>query len=269
MNGKHYFVLFLPLVFNILPHPVSAEPSANITLYGEEEIYKDLTYLTAPCILKLSEKYFKSLIRSQGSLVIVNIKPDASPFQRNILNALNENEKHDLAIMVKDSKKKHWNASHVTEKAKNYFMLLNDKSELAANIKQLHALPTWNPLAQVVIFFLRIMDTAELEEQTIAVINELFNSSVLNVNVMSQRINSSLVQSYTWFPYEKSHCATKFTKLHLIDECEYVATPEKESGKNFNLASYKRDWQKIPDSFHGCPLKVRDFSFEFNFLIRD
>lgn len=34
-------------------------------------------------------------------------------------------------------------------------MLLNDKSELTATIKQLHALPTWNPLAQVVIFFLR------------------------------------------------------------------------------------------------------------------
>lgn len=124
-------------------------------LYGAEDIYEDSSIHTTPCILRLSEKYFASKIKTQGSLVIVNILPDSSFFQRNILNALNENDHHDLAIMVKDARRTHWNASHVTEKAKNYLMLLNDKSELSATIKQLHALPTWNPLAQVVIFFLR------------------------------------------------------------------------------------------------------------------
>lgn len=230
--------------------------SAQVTLYGEEEIYTDITATTTPCILKLSEKYFVSKVKTQGSLVIVNIKPDASFFQRNILNALNENEKHDLAVMIKDARVKHWNASHVTEKAKNYLMLLNDKSELKANIKQLHALPTWNPLAQVVIFFLREMEPEELEEQTISVILELFESYVLNVNVMSQRINTSLIQSYTWFPYEKTHCAENLTRLHLIDECEYVVDEDQQTEPHFVVQNFKSAWQKIPDDFHSCPLKV-------------
>lgn len=243
-------LLFLLL---ILPQLIESDD----VLYGAEEIYEDSTLLTTPCILKLSEKYFVSKIKTQGSLVIVNIKPDASLFQRNILNALNENDKHDLALMVKDGRVKHWNASHVTEKAQNYLMLMNDKSELAANIKQLHALPTWNPLAQVVIFFLRVMDPEELEEQTVSVILELFASSVLNVNVMSQRINTSLVQSITWFPYETTHCATNLTSLHLIDECEYVPNPVSNGTSfHFDIKSYKSTWQKIPDDFHSCPLRV-------------
>lgn len=251
---SHSFSIVLAILILITPQLARSDT----VLFGEEEIYTDSTFLTTPCILKLSEKYFVSKVKTQGSLVIVNIKPDASLFQRNILNALNENDRHDLAVMVKDARVKHWNASHVTEKAKNYLMLLNDKSELAANIKQLHALPTWNPLAQVVIFFLTAMEPDELEDQTVSVILELFASNVLNVNVMSQRINTSLVQSYTWFPYEKAHCATNFTRLHLIDECEYVPE-EEETPSHFNIESFKSHWQKIPDDFHSCPLKV-----EFN-----
>lgn len=230
---------------------------SEVTLFGEEEIYTDSTFLTTPCILKLSEEYFVSKVKTQGSLVIGNFKTDASFFLRNILNALNENDRHDLALMVKDARFKHWNASHVTEKAQNYLMMLNDRSELEANIKQLHALPTWNPLAQVVIFFLRVMEPEELEEQTISVIKELFLSHVLNVNVMSQRINTSLIQSYTWFPYENHHCAENFTRLHLIDECEYVVSDNK-TGPYFNKQGFKKTWQKIPDDFHTCPLRVRE-----------
>lgn len=251
------------------------------TVHGaldDEDIAVDPTILITPCILKLSEKYFTSKIRTQGSLAIVNIKPDASLFQRNILNALNENPSHELAVMVKDGSKKHWNASHVTEKAKNYFMLLNDKSEMTAIIKQLRALPTWNPLAQVLVFFLRAMHQTELDEQTVSVLMELFRSSVLNVNVMSQRMNTSIIQVVTWFPYEHTGCAHNFTTLRLLDECEYLPDDAANGGAvssvdvddddvvnndaMFHESHYHVDWQKIPDVFHDCELRIAATKWE-------
>lgn len=104
----------------------------------------------APCVLKLCEKYFKSEKSAlKGSLVIINLIPNPTLFQRLILQSLNEDERHELGVMIKDARKRHHNASHVTEKAKNYFMLLSNSSELSTTIKQLKHLPTWNPLAQV------------------------------------------------------------------------------------------------------------------------
>lgn len=100
------------------------------------------------------------------------------------------------------------------------------------------------------------MEPQELEEQTVAVIVELFGSNVLNVNVMSQRINTSLVQSYTWFPYAGQHCASAFTRLHILDECEFIPEGDDGSPSEYRIKSYKKGWEKIPDQFHNCPLKV-------------
>lgn len=109
---KHFFGKMFAR-FSVLLAVILIFPSANCDdmLYGAEDIYEDSSVLTTPCILKLSEKYFASIIKTQGSLVIVNILPDASFFQRNILNALNENDRHDLAIMVKDARQKHVSSS--------------------------------------------------------------------------------------------------------------------------------------------------------------
>jgi hypothetical protein len=99
--------------------------------------------------LKLCEKYFKSERALKGSLVIINLIPSPSIFQRKILQSFNEDKRHELGVMIKDARKKHLSAVHVTEKAKNYFMLLSNSSELESTLKLLMGLPTWNPLAQV------------------------------------------------------------------------------------------------------------------------
>lgn len=227
----------------------------------------------APCILKLCEKYFHSKKKTQGSLAIVNLTPDASPFQKHVLESLNENERHELAVMTKDARKKHWNASHVTEKAKNYFMLLADSSELNRTIKQLHALPTWNPLAQVVVYITLEMSPEELEVQTRRLLEELLENGMYNVNIMSRKYHTNTIQVNTWFPYEGSDCGDKILKLRLIDECEYVLDEpnvdsnatipqndeeldKKKKKYKFVQRTYYRDWRKIPDTYNGCPLRV-------------
>ena len=210
-----------------------------------------------PCVKKLCAKYFKSERALKGSLIIVNINPDASEFQKNLLMALNEDKKHESGVMVKDARKKHWNASHVTEKAKNYFMLVSNSTELSAPIKQLRGLPTWNPLASVVILFTTEIEPDTLEVEVRNVLEELFEKDVLNVNVMAPRYNSSILDTYTWFPYENSQCARKVGKVRLIDECESVKDESDSVKYLFGEQSfYSELFPKIPHEFHNCPLEI-------------
>ncbi|GAB0100425.1 ionotropic receptor 87a [Sergentomyia squamirostris] len=262
-----FFLHFLLLAFFHACIESTGKVDASI---GINDIGSDSALEIAPCILKLCEKYFHSKKKTQGSLAIVNLTPDASSFQKHVLSSLNENERHELAVMVKDARKKHWNASHVTEKAKNYFMILKDSSELGRTIKQLHALPTWNPLAQVVVYITEEMITTELETQTRNILDELLKCGVYNVNIMSKRYNTSVIQVNTWFPYEGVNCGDKIIDLRLIEECEYFpdesfdqANDSEETDNSpmnrksgFLMKSFHSDWRKIPDTYNGCPLRV-------------
>jgi hypothetical protein len=238
-------------------------------------------YKTIPCLVKLCGKYFKSERALKGSLVIINLPPHPTLYQSKIVAALNEDHLHEIGLMVKDAKKKHWNASHVTEKAKNYLMLIEDSSELEATIHQLKGLPTWNPLAQVVVVFTAEMDEFVHELEVKNVMLELFGYSMLNVNVMSQRYNTSIIQTQTWFPYEGHNCADTILNLRLIDECEYIEMDEPitddrevvekeddeygEQSKQYLLRErhYFSDFgSKSPKNFHGCPLKISSSIWE-------
>jgi hypothetical protein len=102
--------------------------------------------------LELCAKYFKPERALKGSLVIINLVSQPSVVQARILWSLNEDKDHVLAVMVKDSKKPH-RSSRVQEKAQNYFMLLQHFNDFDATLKQVKNLPTWNPLAQIVVQF--------------------------------------------------------------------------------------------------------------------
>ncbi|XP_055585201.1 uncharacterized protein LOC129738049 [Uranotaenia lowii] len=175
-----------------------------------------------PCVKRLCEKYFRSERKMKGSLAIINIKPDTSSFQLNILKSFNHDPRHEMGVMVKDGRKKHFNASHVTEKAKNYLLLVSDSSELDAPIDQLRHLPTWNPLAQVVVLFTSEMTAAVFEVEVRNALQKLFDQAVLSVNVMVQRYNTSVLEVWTWFPYENGGCADSINTIRMIDECEFA-----------------------------------------------
>ncbi|XP_035780489.1 uncharacterized protein LOC118460354 [Anopheles albimanus] len=231
-----------------------------------DEYYNEKLLAVVPCVKRLCEKYFRSERAMKGSLAIINIKPDASAFQLSILRSFNEDPRHEMGVMVKDARKKHWNASHVTEKAKNYLMLIGDSSELAAPIHQLRRLPTWNPLAQVVVVFTSEMTPLVFEIEVRNVLQELFDNSVLNVNVMVQRYNTSVLETWTWFPYESGGCADNIAQVRLVDECEYVDVakddgpvdvPDVRWRPRFREVHHFSDYgPKIPKYYNYCPLKI-------------
>lgn len=74
----------------------------------------DVNYVT--CVKRICEYYFRTEHAMKGSLVIMNLTPDPTPFQSFIIGSLDEDFAHEFSVMVKDSRKPHMNASHVSEK---------------------------------------------------------------------------------------------------------------------------------------------------------
>lgn len=212
--------------------------------------------IIVPCVLELIQRYFKSERALKGSLAIVNLTPDPSMIALNVLYILNENPKHDLGVMVKDATKYHYSPVHVTEKAQNYFIIIEKANQLPNTILQLNRLPTWNPLANVVIFFTSDMNETLIVSETMDVLEQFFQKSVYNVNVISQRINSTILQTFTYFPYEGNNCATSVKNIKQIHEC-INAKDQSDEIDNVKVTSFNQHlFPKIPRQLHGCKLNI-------------
>lgn len=108
--------------------------------YGDE-----LEYLELPeaqhnisslfCVIKFCEKYFRSEKAVIGSLVIVNVQ-NTTQFHSELITMLNERANYELGVMIKDATKPHGNPLHVTDKAKNYFVVFNRTDEVNDAINQ-------------------------------------------------------------------------------------------------------------------------------------
>lgn len=103
----------------------------------------DPQHNSIPCIKRFCEHYFRSDHAMKGSLVIMNLTPTPSIFQSKIIESLNEDVSHEFSVMIKDSRKKHMNASHVSEKAQNYFMFIVSSEDVNSTVHQWRSLPTW------------------------------------------------------------------------------------------------------------------------------
>lgn len=87
------------------------------------------------CIVKFCEKYFRSEKAVIGSLVIVNIQ-NTTEFHDRFIIILNEKTNYELGVMIKDSRRKHGNPVHVVDKAKNYFVVFKQTSEVTGALRQ-------------------------------------------------------------------------------------------------------------------------------------
>lgn len=171
---------------------------------------------TAECVLKLSAKYFVEKKALSGSIVIININSYVSTTQRLLLQTIHGGIKY--SVMVKDSFYHHANASHFPEKAKNYMLILEEKSELRRNILQLNKLPTWNPLAKAVVFYQLRADEDE-NEIVVSFINELREFKLLKSIIFIYSPQDSQVVAYTWSPYSDTNCGGECDSIYILDRC--------------------------------------------------
>lgn len=223
--------------------------------------------LLAPCVLRLCEKYFKSERALTGSLVIINLVPLPSVVQARILRSLNEDDSHAIAVMVKDSKKPH-RSSRVQEKAQNYFMLLQHFDDFPATLKQLMTLPTWNPLAQLVVQFTIPFQNETIKEEWIEkLFNQLLLNDALKVNALYQFTNdTNRIGVMTWFPYHNTSCPTKVENIRKIEECYVKISINEKTGmeqKEYKVDSFNQDlYPIIPKKLHRCPMYVGAVEWE-------
>lgn len=211
------------------------ENSFLITTGNSEQITK-----TAECVLKLSSKYFVEKKALSGSIVIININSYTSTTQGLLLRTIHSGIKY--SIMVKDSFYPHANASHFPEKAKNYMLILEEKSELERNILQLNKLPSWNPLAKAIVYYeLKINEDGE--DTTIELINQLRAYKLFKTIVFICDKQNDEVISYTWRPYSDTNCGGKCQSVYILDKC-----------KNKIIFEVEKQLEMFPPNMKGCPL---------------
>lgn len=109
--------------------------SANSSIEDMELPEAQYNISSILCIIKFCEKYFRSEKAVIGSLVIVNVQ-NTTQFHSDLIIMLNEHVNYELGVMTKDATKKHGNPLHVVDKAKNYFVVFNETSEITDAINQ-------------------------------------------------------------------------------------------------------------------------------------
>lgn len=119
-------------------------------------------------------------------------------------------------------------------------------------------LPTWNPLAQVVALFINAYEEDEMHEQMLAVSQEFLQRRMINVNIISYRYGTNIVQAHTFYPYDGRNCADNVDRLHLIEECEY--NDEQPYMPGFQDVNKLKP--KISNNLHGCPLRIASSTLE-------
>lgn len=113
-------------------------------------------------------------------------------------------------------------------------------------------MPTWNPLAQVVALFINTYPNDELLHRIQEILRTFLSRRLINVNIISYREDTNIVQAHTFYPYDDKNCATDVDRLHLIEECEYCDDRPDEP----QITVKQKLRPKIPNNLHGCGMYI-------------
>lgn len=197
---------------------------------------------SAECILKLSTKYLVEKKALRGSIVIFAIDSIPSKTEILLLKTIHSGIKY--SIMTKNSYRKHANASHFPEKAKNYFLILKKKSQLTYQLMLLSHLPSFNPLAKVIVYYhLRLRENSE--RVSIWLINKLRDYRIYKTIVFLYSPINEEITSYSWTPYTEKNCAGKCDSVYILDKC-----------KDNNVTQFNAQREMFPLDLKGCPLAL-------------
>lgn len=104
-------------------------------------------------------------------------------------------------------------------------------------------------MAQVVALFINTYDEKEMESQIYEILKAFLRFNMLNINVLSYRKDSNIVQASTYYPYADTNCANDVINLQTVEECEY-------SDDDPDLMPLQKLERKVPLNLHLCPLKI-------------
>ncbi|XP_045776991.1 uncharacterized protein LOC123875287 [Maniola jurtina] len=144
--------------------------------------------------------------------------------------------------MVKNGFRPHANASHFPEKAKNYMMILENKTDLVIHLDQLRSLPSWNPLAKSVAYY-QLKSQEDSENAAIELINAFRGFKILKTIILINSPINDDITAYSWSPYSDDNCASECKSVYILDTC-----------KDNNIKQFEPQREMFPSDLKGCPL---------------
>lgn len=280
-------------------YPLTAAINERVFRHYDDDGYTEQNN-KMPCILSMLKKHLDTGKYQHGALVMINIPKVPDLITKRILWDLNENKDHKTAVVINfagtsqrtvvaeealalTTVGKQTNMV-VPSKTKCYILMLTRADELSDIIVQIKSQPSWNPTAPFVVIFTETMTEFTLMVQTKSVLQEFFEHSVVDVNVISSRHETLVMQSQTWFPYEGRNCGDSVITVRTINECEYFGQgPEVGNGTSYDDAEnsdesleddgdddelfllqydFSNLGPKVPSNLHGCPIRVAASTLE-------
>lgn len=239
----------------------------------EGDVLAENSLYSSPCIVSLVQKYLNTNERFGGSTVVLSIMLKSAFGQRYYLEALNDYD--GLTYMLKRPERYHYATEKMIEKAQMYLIFLADAEEITIHLKLLTSLLTYNTYAKIIACFLVEMTREEFLKQQKKAFQILFDNDFFDIFVFGMVPGTSILQSYTMFPYDNGNCAKKVNKIELVDECEFLTENFDEmpqsldeivelskNESNMRFIEYKKFYPKIPEHMNGCVIRVTASPFE-------
>lgn len=110
----------------------------------------------------------------------------------------------------------------------------------------------------MVALFVHTYEDDVLTKMITYILRKFLQRKLINVNVISYRYNTDIVQTHTWYPYEGNNCADDVVSVHLVEECVY--SDEIPYEPTFNVIETLKP--KIPYNLHGCELRIAASIYE-------
>lgn len=132
------------------------------------------------------------------------------------------------------------------KKSDNYIIQFRHSDEFLSMLNSLTLRKSWNPHAKFVI----LTSTLFPDHTPIVspIVEILWKVRVLNaIILMPQKLNSSKITVYSWFPYSNGHCGDGFDETDIINICKY--------GQFLNNTLLFPN--KISNDMQECPVRVR------------
>lgn len=204
---------------------------------------------TITCINALCNRYYGNQKSKIGALLQFHLQNATRFHDRLVASFMHQQE---FAIDLVNQFGCRSECYQMSEKTMNYFVAFKDTSEVVGAIDLWSSLPTFNPMAQIVAVFIGTRSNIRLRLEINYVLRLFYEKNMYNVNVISRKTESRIVQVHTWYPYDSGRCADKLPNAVLVEECD-CDTPECSEPQFKSINELK---PKIPRTLHQCELNV-------------
>lgn len=113
-------------------------------------------------------------------------------------------------------------------------------------------------MAQVVALFIVSYENDVIMDYIRFIMKQFLLFNMINVNVISYRYETNIVQVHTFYPYDGYNCANEVNELTLLEECVYSDDDPDEP----EMAIIETIRPKIPRDLHECELRIAASSLE-------